>query len=196
MVTNTNAPAFDFGSITAAKPDVIFTSGYHGQSSKHAWIVAPKKSDQTIKSGMVACLVYNTGETRDEWVAGLTAGKTPCIILQNESAEDVGGSGGQIAGIPLSDDFTFYTAWYVTGTIGNWTTGAQVSAALAGSEHAGKFKIAEAGERILGTVHVGHYGAMVDIAQTAPANGVATDGDGKILVAHIKAHDLNGVLKA
>jgi len=189
----TGALPFAFGSTLAEKPNVEFTNGFEPMSTKHAYGIAPKKADQTIRSGMCACLVYNTEENREEWVAGLTAGRTPYIILQNDFDNDGPSSGGPIAGIPLSDDVTFFTPWFVPGTVANWDSGVQLSAVVAGNPDAGKFKLAAAGEVLVGVAAPGHMNGLIDRAGLI--NGVARDGDGKILVAHVQAHYLGGLVK-
>lgn len=188
-------PAFNHGPLRQNYPRVQFTRGYDPMGARNRQAVAPVKSGETIKSGMCACLVYNSVTQQEEWVAGLTAGRQPFVIIQEPSDMDTQGNGAFVAGISLSDPISFETAHVTVGTAADWDTGAAVTAEAAGTPGtSGKFKLATTGNRILGYLAEGHINGLIDRAYQHFE--VTRDGNGQVLVAHIGAAYVPGNLAA
>lgn len=187
-------PLFQKGPLRQSYPTVQFTQGYDPMGTRNRAAVAPVKSGETLKSGMVACLVYNTGTQQEEWVPGLTANRQPYVIETEPSAQDSQAVGGLVRGISLSDAVSFETAFFVAGTVANWDSGREISAYAAGDGNAGKFKLAASGEAIVGVCGPGHINGLIDRADQH--YHVTRDGDGKVLVAHIQAAFVPGNLLA
>lgn len=180
------APAYSVGSLQRSVPLIRIVRGHQGQETQFNQESAPVYTGDTIKSGMVMSLVYDSTKSAYAWRPGVTAG-APAYVALNDSTDSDVVAADRLIGISLETaGFVFESGWFVAGTAGDWDANAKIAGYAVGNSDAGKFKIAGSGEMVLGILRPPHRNGLLDVVDQYPE--VAPDGDGKVLVARIAAN--------
>ncbi|MCE9610348.1 MAG: hypothetical protein K8R23_09160 [Chthoniobacter sp.] len=149
--------------------------------------VARWKAGETIMSGQIMHLEWNSTDGVDEWVKGWNPSTQPLAIphfSRYDYTDSLVTSSGLLSGISCLDDYELQTAYFTASD--DYLHGSYL---ISDTSTAGNVKIAA------GTNGAGAVGAAV-IARVSKGNGpidvrpfnsgVTPDGDGKVLVLQVQ----------
>lgn len=171
--------SFSRGNLTRSAPCLRIVRGHKGQDPLFNQESAPIYTGETIRSGMVMSLHYDSAKSAYAWKPGVLAG-APAFIALNDSADPDVQAADAFIGIALTNpDFIFESGFFVTGTAGDWDTDAKISAYAhddGTAANRGKFKIAASGNMVLGILTPPHRNGLLDVTERYPevtkTNGV------------------------
>ena len=100
----------NLGNIKRAKPRMQILRGNDAGESSMESAAHPVKSDVTIKSGMVISPAWQAGESRYEWVLGLTGGVGYFATADSEDQDVI--SAGKLVGLSCTGKYEITTGYY------------------------------------------------------------------------------------
>jgi len=131
--------------IRRAKPRVEVLRGWNPNEPNTFTQTARAKSGETILSGQLMHLLWDSSDSVYEWVLGGLASTVPYIAVQDDQDEDVLECGA-MTGLSCAGQFEIETAYFETGTYAD-----SVPLTWEGAT-AGNVDVADTGEDIVGYV--------------------------------------------